>query len=83
MKPTTATQLTIPPMMAILAIIVILLLLPELSSAQPLPPGPPSNNPTNPVPIDPASWLIPAGMGAYAWYKKRKEAKVKTDEEVA
>jgi hypothetical protein len=48
-----------------------------------LPPGPPSNNPTNPVPIDPASWLIPAGMGAYAWYKKRKEAKVKTDEEVA
>jgi hypothetical protein len=81
MKP-TATQLTIPPMMAILAIIGILLLLPELSSAQPLPPGPPSNNPTNPVPIDPASWLIPAGMGAYAWYKKRKEVKLNNEEEV-
>jgi hypothetical protein len=81
MKP-TANKLTIPPMMAIIAIIVILLLLPELTSAQPLPPGPPSNNPTNPVPIDPASWLIPAGMGAYAWYKKRKEGKPTEEEEI-
>ncbi|MBK7149544.1 MAG: hypothetical protein IPH78_12195 [Bacteroidetes bacterium] len=40
--------------------------------------GPPPG--TNPVPIDPASWLIPAGMGAYAWYKKRKEGKT-TEEE--
>jgi hypothetical protein len=79
MKP-TANKLTIPPMMAIIAIIALCLFLPELTSAQPLPPGPPSNNPTNPVPIDPASWLIPAGMGAYAWYKKRKEAKLKTKE---
>lgn len=68
-------------MMAILAIILILLLLPELTSAQPLPAGPPSNNPTNPVPIDPASWLIPVGMGAYAWYKKRKEGKP-TEEQI-
>jgi hypothetical protein len=68
-------------MIAIIAITALCLFLPELSSAQPLPPGPPSNNPTNPVPIDPASWLIPAGMGAYAYHKKRKEGKP-TEEQI-
>jgi hypothetical protein len=77
MKPTTNRN--IKPMMAIIAIIALSLFLPELLQAQPLPGGPPAGGGPNPVPIDPASWLIPAGMGAYAWYKKRKEG-VSTDE---
>jgi hypothetical protein len=67
--------------------IVILLTIVTIAAAQVTGPGggggqgqePPPG--TNPVPIDPASWLIPAGMGAYAWYKKRKEGKP-TEEQI-
>jgi len=76
-------KLTIKPTISIIILLALLLFLPELITAQPMPSGPPESNPVTPVPIDPASWLIPAGMGAYAWYKKRKEGKTTTEEAVS
>lgn len=48
-----------------------LLLLPAVVFAQPDPGGPPGGGMAG-VPIDPASWLIPAGLAAYYKWKQRE-----------
>jgi hypothetical protein len=53
----------------------IVTLLPAILSAQPLPGGGPGGGGVAGAPIDPASWLIPAGVIAYQKYKQRKQAK--------
>ncbi|MCW5909418.1 MAG: hypothetical protein KIS94_16250, partial [Chitinophagales bacterium] len=53
------------------------LLLPAVLLAQPDPGGPGGGGGMAAAPIDPASWLIPAGLAAYyKWKQKGKEKKV-------
>lgn len=56
-----------------------LLLLPAVVVAQPDPGGPPGGGMAG-VPIDPASWLIPAGLAAYYKWKQRKEKQPDTNQ---
>ncbi len=60
------------------AILIAALVLPEILSAQPLPGGGGGGGVAG-APIDPASWLIPAGVVAYHKYKQRKKAKQESE----
>lgn len=57
------------------AILIAAIVLPGVLSAQPLPGGGPGGGGVAGAPIDPASWLIPAGVAAYYKYKQHKKAK--------
>lgn len=58
-----------------IAAVAVVTLLPAILSAQPLPGGGPGGGGIAGAPIDPASWLIPAGVIAYHKYKHGKQAK--------
>lgn len=51
----------------------VFLIVPQLLFSQPLPPGGPGGGGggVSGAPIDGASWLLPAGLAAYAWFKKK------------
>jgi hypothetical protein len=56
------------------ALLIAAIVLPDVLTAQPLPGGGPGGGIAG-APIDPASWLIPAGVAAYYKYKQHKKAK--------
>jgi hypothetical protein len=57
-----------------IAILIAAIVLPDVLTAQPLPGGPGGGGVAG-APIDPASWLIPAGVAAYYKYKQHNKAK--------